>query len=436
MDSISDVDAPTRVVVAGGGVAAVETVLALRALAGDRVAIELVAPGHELVHRPLAVLEPFDGAEPQRLPFARLEATHGVRHRRDRLVGVDVGGRIALLADGGELAYDVLVIATGARPVPWLASALTFTGSPDVPDFREVLDALEKGRASHVLFAAPPHVAWSLPLYELALLMTTWLVDHDIVGARLTLATPDPEPLSAFGATASQTVRDLLSDRGIELVAGVSVPVDVRDGIELGRLGRLHPDRIVTLPRLVGHPPAGLPGDADGFIPVDELGRVLEADGVYAVGDVADHAIKQGGLATQQADVAATAIAADLGVPVQPHPFEAILRGVLLTGVTAAYLREGGSPRPRVAYSPSWSAPLKVAARHLSSYLAAGTEERQDDEALRRQAVEFAQTDARWGDLGSALEWLAVAERLGGDLGEALIGQRDEWQRELGATPA
>ncbi len=141
-----------------------------------------------------------------------------------------------------------------------------------MPDFREVLDALEKGRASHVLFAAPPHVAWSLPLYELALLTTTWLVDHDIVGARLTLATPDPEPLSAFGATASQTVRDLLSDRGIELVAGVSVPVDVRDGIELGRLGRLHPDRIVTLPRLVGHPPAGLPGDADGFIPVDDLG--------------------------------------------------------------------------------------------------------------------------------------------------------------------
>src|SRR5215207_3424198 len=262
-------------------VAGVETVLALRALAGDRVTIELVAPGHELVHRPLAVLEPFDQAEPQRLPFARLEATHGVHHRRDLVVGVDVAHRLALLAGGGEQAYDVLVVATGARPIPWLPSALTFTGSADVPGFREVLDALEKGRASHVLFATPPHVAWSLPLYELALLTTTWLVDHDIVGARLTLATPDPEPLSAFGATASRTVRDLLSDRGIELVAGVRVPVDVRDGVVLGRLGHLHPDRIVTLPRLVGHPPAGLQGDADGFIPVDDLGAVLGVDGVY-----------------------------------------------------------------------------------------------------------------------------------------------------------
>jgi sulfide:quinone oxidoreductase len=436
MDRISDVDAPTRVVVAGGGVAAVETVLALRALAGDRVTIELVAPGRELVHRPLAVLEPFDGAEPQRLPFSRLEATHGVHHRPDLLVGVDVADRRALLAGGGELPYDVLVIATGARPIPWLPSALTFTGSADVPAFREVLDALEHARASHVLFAAPPHVAWSLPLYELALLTTTWLVDRDIVGARLTLATPDPEPLSAFGASASRTVRDLLSDRGIELVAGVSVPVDVRDGVTLGRLGRLRPDRIVTLPRLVGRPPAGLQGDADGFIPVDDLGAVLGADGVYAVGDAADHDIKQGGLATQQADVAATAIAADLGVPVRPRPFQAILRGVLLTGVTAAYLREGGAPRPRVAYSPSWSAPLKIAARHLSSYLAAGAEAQQDDAALRRQAVEFAQTDARRGDMSSALEWLAVAERLGGELDETLIGQRESWQRELGATPA
>ena len=436
MDRTSNSDAPTRVVVAGGGVAAVEAVLALRALAGDRVALELVAPERELVHRPLTVLEPFDEVEPVRLPFARLQATHGVRHRADRLLGVDVGERRAVLAGGDEVAYDVLVVATGAQPVPWLPSALTFTGSADVPAYRELLAALEQGRAGHVLYAAPPHVAWSLPLYELALLTTTWLADHEVIGARLTLATPDPEPLSAFGATASRTVRDLLSDRGIELVAGVAVPLDVRGGVDLGRLGRLEPDRIVTLPRLVGHPPAGLPGDADGFIAVDEHGAVPGADGVYAIGDVADHAVKQGGLAAQQADVAATAIAAGVGVPVRPRPFEAILRGVLLTGMTAAYLREGGSPRARVGYARSWSAPLKVAAHHLSAYLATGAEPERDDAALRRQAIDFAQADARWGDLRSALEWLAVAERLGGDLDESLVSARETWRRELGATAA
>ena len=47
---------PLRVLIAGGGVAALETVLALRALAGDRVKLELLAPDEEFVERPLAVL--------------------------------------------------------------------------------------------------------------------------------------------------------------------------------------------------------------------------------------------------------------------------------------------------------------------------------------------------------------------------------------------
>ena len=35
---------PSHVVIAGGGVAALETLMALRDLAGDRVAITLIAP--------------------------------------------------------------------------------------------------------------------------------------------------------------------------------------------------------------------------------------------------------------------------------------------------------------------------------------------------------------------------------------------------------
>ena len=430
MPSSTHPDAPARVVVAGGGVAAVETVLALRELAGNRVTIDLIAPESELVHRPLAVLEPFERVPELRLPFVRLEVTHGARHRVDRLVGVDARERLALLGGGEELPYDALVIATGARAVPWLPSAITFEGSADVPAIREVLRALERGRAAHVLFAAPPHVGWSLPLYELALLTSTWLADHGVAGARLTFATPDDEPLAAFGPAASRAVRDLLSDRGIELVAGVTMPRDVRKGIELGRLGRLSPDRIVTLPRLVGHPPAGLAADPEGFLPVDEHGAV--AEGVYAVGDAAAHPIKQGGLAAQQADVAAASIAAAIGLPVTPRPFEPVLRGQLITGVTAAYLRQGGDPGSRVAYATSWAGPLKIAARYLSAYLATGAAVAPKEEALRRQAIEFAHADARWGDLASALWWLAVAERLGGELDESLQEQRAAWRRELG----
>jgi sulfide:quinone oxidoreductase len=365
---------PVKVVVAGGGVGALETVLALRALAGDRVGLELVAPEAEFVHRPIAVAEPFEVATPERLPLARLYATHGVHHRRDHLVGVDAADRHVRLAGGDRIPYDVLVIATGARAVPWLDGALTFRGPSDVPAYRELLGALAAGTVSEILFAAPAGATWTLPLYELALLTTAWIADHGVVGARLMLATPDPEPLSAFGATASRTVRDLLSDRGVELIAGHPIAGDADSGFDLRRLGRRHPDRVVTLPRLVGQPPAGVPSDPDGFIPVDDHTAVRGLHDVYAVGDIAARPIKHGGLAALQADAAAAAIAARAGADVRPEPFTPVLRGVLITGLTSAFLRRGGSQPPRVRYATSWTTEVKTAAPHLGAYLSSERE--------------------------------------------------------------
>ena len=46
-----------RVLIAGGGIAALETALALRDLAGDRVRIDLLAPERYLTYRPLPVAD-------------------------------------------------------------------------------------------------------------------------------------------------------------------------------------------------------------------------------------------------------------------------------------------------------------------------------------------------------------------------------------------
>ncbi len=56
---------PLRVVIAGGGVAALEALLALGELAPGLVSAELIAPESEFTYRPLAVTEPF-GAGPTR----------------------------------------------------------------------------------------------------------------------------------------------------------------------------------------------------------------------------------------------------------------------------------------------------------------------------------------------------------------------------------
>ena len=109
--------APIRVLVAGGGVAGLETVLALQALAGARVAIELLTPERHFTYRPLAVTEPFRPGSVQRLSLSAIAADRGVALHRDALARVLPGERAVETQGGARLEYDELVLALGARPV-------------------------------------------------------------------------------------------------------------------------------------------------------------------------------------------------------------------------------------------------------------------------------------------------------------------------------
>jgi sulfide:quinone oxidoreductase len=107
-------------------------------------------------------------------------------------------------------------------------------------------------------------------------------------------------------------------------------------------------------------------------VDVDHLCRVQGAERVYAAGDMTSRTIKQGGLASQQADVVAQAIAWAEGKAPAPAPYRPVLRGLLLTGETPRYLRndsERGSEA--VAGEPPWWPAHKIASRHLGPYLAA-----------------------------------------------------------------
>jgi sulfide:quinone oxidoreductase len=118
----------------------------------------------------------------------------------------------------------------------------------------------------------------------------------------------------------------------------------------------------------------GLPQDANGFIPVDTHGQVVGLDTVYAVGDATSFPVKQGGIAAQQADAAAEAIAARAGASVSAKPFRPVLRGLLLTGGVPRYLRSpltgGYGDSSLVSSEPLWWPPAKIAGRYLAPALA------------------------------------------------------------------
>jgi sulfide:quinone oxidoreductase len=365
-----------RVVVAGGGVAALEACLALRAAVSDAdVEIELIAPEERFQYRPLAVLEPFTEGSSWGLELARFAHDQDVVLRRDGLESVDAARRVVHTTSGAEVPYDHLLVALGARTVRHVAGAITFRGAQDAAALRRIVDATIAGEVRALAFALPGHEFWSLPIYELAL-MTAARLAAEGVGpgrVRILLVTPERAPLELFGARASRLVAGLLERHGIELVTE-SVPLRMEgDGLELADGRRLEVDAAVVLPRLVGRPIEGLPHDEADFLPTDEHARVADCPGVFAAGDVTSSPWKQGGLATQQADAAAESILADLGLPIVPRPYRPVLQGVLYTDHDPEYLQAplGDSPGEELAprtYSLWWP-PSKIAGRYLAPYL-------------------------------------------------------------------
>jgi sulfide:quinone oxidoreductase len=310
-----------RVLIAGGGVAGVETLLALRALAGPRVAVTLLSPEPDFVVHPTTARAPVDRPPQRRLALADVAADQEAELVRGTLHSVDPAAHLAVTELGARLRYDVLVVAAGARAVDPLAGAVTYRGHDDVLAMRVVLDDLRAGAIRSVVFALPRIGSWPLPLYELALMTAGVLIGAGVGGAELTVVTPEPEPLAVFGAAAGRAMRARLAERGIGLRTRRQPARVEPEGLLTADGTIIAGDRVVTLAILKGPAIRGLPADSRGFLPVDRHGRVRGAGDVYAAGDVTDYPVKHGGLGAQQADAVAEAIAARAGAPVEPAPF-------------------------------------------------------------------------------------------------------------------
>jgi sulfide:quinone oxidoreductase len=374
---------PHRVVIAGGGVAGLEALLALHALAADRVELTLISPTPDFVYRPLAVAEPFALGHPRRTPLADAARAVGATFVQAPLSSVDVAARIMHLGDGQEIAYDALVVATGAASEPAFANGvLTWDDSSGAEALGGLLRDLEEGYSKDLAIVIPPGPGWPLPAYELALLIASEARGMGME-PEITLVTPEQAPLAIFGSRAVEVVGDELERAGVRLELGAYAELDHGPprGLVLRPSGRrLKINRVLALPRLRGRAPEGLPADADGFITVDAHGRVIGADGVWAAGDGIAFPIKFGGLAAEQADAAAADIAAQAGAPVQAAPFRPVLRGRLLTSTGPRYMRydaSGGGGEGEASTHTLWWPPGKVNGRYLAPWLAA-----LDDEAV------------------------------------------------------
>jgi sulfide:quinone oxidoreductase len=330
-------NAKPQVLVLGGGFAALEAAFLLRMRLHDRIDLRLVSDSDRFTFRPNSIYVPF-GADPDKL----LVDLHKPLRRRDvdfvlgRVSEVDADRRLVSLADGQRFAYDKLIVATGAdthaQEIPGLAEhAATIWTAGTMLDVRrrflEARDAARRGERRRVLFLVPPNNKCAGPLYEIVLMLETWLRRE---GARehvdISWSTYEASYIQAFGPRLHDVVVQEFSQRGIdghtgEIVAEVR-PGEVRyaDGATRGF------DHLIALPPYVAAVDyAGLPSDDRGFVQTElETRLVTGRDDVYAPGDAGDFPIKQAFPAFLQADAVADHIAADVTGRPFVQPFDSV----------------------------------------------------------------------------------------------------------------
>jgi sulfide:quinone oxidoreductase len=361
-----------HVIIAGGGVAAVECALALRDLAGDRIRLTIVAPNREFALRPLCTAEPFARDHVRHHSLATLAARVGAD-----LVAAPVTkvhpDQHRVVAGDRTIGYDVLVLAVGGQHRPAFTRAITFTGDTRAVDYHGLLQDIDEGYTHAVSFVVPPGTTWPLPLYELALMTAREASGMGVDDVRMQIVSPEASPLALFGRRASDAIADLLDKAGVSFRPNAYVRETEAHRLEIVPGGEeLQSQRVVALPTIEGVRIEGVPADDHGFIPVDDQLRVVGLVDVFAAGDGTAFPVKQGGIACQQADAIAELLAAAAGAAVEPQPFRPVLRGRVLAGRGAEYLEHalhGGAGHGPPAELRLWSAAHKVEGRYLSPWL-------------------------------------------------------------------
>ncbi len=362
-----------RVIIAGGGVAALETAFALKDLASDQTDVTVLAPNTEFIYRPMTVGEPFAYGPARRYPLQPIVRDAGAKLLSGELGWVDPDKQTIHAKDGEPIEYDALMLALGAKPVVRYTHALTIDDRRMDETLHGLIQDVEGGYLKSLAFVSPGRMAWPLPLYELALMTAARAYDMQMK-LSVTIVTPEEAPLAIFGSAASGAVSELLENAGVEMIGSAYAEIPTEGNLVINPGDRrLKVDRVIALPELYGPSIRGIPLGEHGFIRVNPHGRVHDVGPIYAAGDAIDFPIKHGGLGSQEADTAAQSIAQLAGAPVTPQPFHPVVHGVLLTGGKPLYLTAqitgGQGFSSEISDTPTWSPPSKIAAKYLAPYL-------------------------------------------------------------------
>lgn len=359
----------TRIVILGSGFAALTALRKLRELRVD-AEITVVSPRNELVYLPSLIWLPSGEktGDDLRIPLASFFQRMRARWYPGSVQQVLDGGR-RVVTDTGELANDVLILATGGRylrKLPGIEHAIIpCEGIASAEAIRDRLAAMDGGTIA-VGFASNPKEPGAVrggPMFEFLFGIDTLLRRQ---GRReqfkLVFFNPSQEPGQRLGPSAVRKLLARMRALGVDTHLGHK-PVRFEAGKVVTEGGEIPADLILFMPGLTG--PAWLddstlPRSDGGFVAADAQCRARRLDRVYVAGDIGsypgpDWMAKQAHQAALQAEAVAKNIAAGLHGEPADHGFKTELACIVdsLNGGLLVYRSESRtftSPNSRMLH--------------------------------------------------------------------------------------
>lgn len=311
-----------NIAVLGGGFGGLEAAFYMRMKLQERANITLVSDKDYFLFKPNTIYIPF-GLDPDKLKIDLRNPTHrkDISFIKDRVREVDPDAKM-VTTEGRKLSYDYLVVATGSdmRPeeVPGLRQHAETIWTPQEMlklrlAYYKLLEEAREGHNKRVLFLVAPNNKCAGPLYEMVMMLDTWLRRKKVrANVDLTWSTYEQSYIQAFGPRLHEVVTKEFEKR---VIAGHTryVAEKVEDGEVHYANGEVLPyDLLITFsPYIAEMTYPTLPGDDRGFVTTDLTTRqVVGHPDIYAVGDAGDFPVKQAFLAFMQGDAAAEHLSA------------------------------------------------------------------------------------------------------------------------------
>lgn len=311
-----------RVVILGGGFGGVVAAERLAEQLSEEHQITLVSRSCNFVFYPALVRLAFGKCEKNDVSF---DLRHAMLNRRVNFIEAEVAHidpfeKQVTIAHGeieGKLAYDFLVFALGRR----LATEKITGFFEHAHHLLNVDKALKFGKAvsnfheGHAVIGQCEGARLPVPVYETAFALARRLEEQgERKRVKITVVTPDGLG-SELGADAGIALNKALAAHQIELLHKFPISTVTRNSVFTRQGDTVSFDLLMLVPPFTGSSAASYMGSIDclGYILVDRTMRVIDHDGIYAVGDCVNFdGPKMGHMAVRQGEVAAANLIAEI----------------------------------------------------------------------------------------------------------------------------